>query len=356
MGFGGKQAKCAGIVSVALLLSFSPSAGATFPGQNGKIVFGGYVQGGISVIEPDGTGVTQIVSDGLHPAWSADGRRLAFFRHSVGLHVADADGSGETLIRATSSSGTSTTQTFNQFAEPGWSPDGSTIAYEETEVICGLHAPCLYDPQGIRAIAPDGRSDRQLLPVGASDPVYSPDGMRIAWSEPLAYTLSEIHVSNSDGTGDTVLTQTDPVTGNGQAWDPSWSPDGTRIVFARQTPPNRDAEIWVMNADGTNQTRLTFEAPQDTDPAWSPDGTKIVWTRYNQRLWVMNADGSGQAQLTPDGVPGNNPDWQPHPGPRRSDYRNPSHDGKALRAFMGDAAFKAEYRNHGGCVSGAQRR
>lgn len=340
----------ASAAAVALAGCLTAPAHATFPGQNGKIVFGGHVPGGISVIEPDGSGVELIVSDGRDPAWSADGRRLSYFRYSVGLHVSNGDGSGETLIRATSSSGTSTTFRFNQFAEPGWSPDGGTIAYEETDVACGLGDPCLYDPQGIRAIAPDGSGDRPLLAASASDPAYSPDGKRIAWSEPTYFTLSEIHVSNSDGTGDTVLTETDPETGNGQAWDPSWSPDGTRIAFARQTPPNRDAEIWVMNADGSNQTRLTFEAPHDTDPAWSPDGTKIVWTRYNQRLWVMNADGSGQAQLTPDGVPGNNPDWQPLPGPRRSDYKNAAHYCKALRDFMGDEAFTDEYRNHGGCV------
>jgi len=92
----------------ALAGCLTAPAHATFPGQNGKIVFGGHVPGGISVIEPDGSGVELIVSDGRDPAWSADGRRLSYFRYSVGLHVSNGDGSGETLIRATSSSGTST--------------------------------------------------------------------------------------------------------------------------------------------------------------------------------------------------------------------------------------------------------
>ena len=70
--------------------------------------------------------------------------------------------------------------------------------------------------------------------------------------------------------------------------DPSWSPDGTRIAFSRHS------EIWVMNADGTNQTKLL---DSDQCPRWSPDGTKIAF-EGNGDIWVMNADGTNQRKLT----------------------------------------------------------
>ena len=81
--------------------------------------------------------------------------------------------------------------------------------------------------------------------------------------------------------------------------DPTWSPDGKRIAFSS----NRDGnlEIYVMNADGSQQTRLTNNSSFDDYPAWSPDGKRIAFTSYRDRkyeIYVMNADGSGMRQLT----------------------------------------------------------
>ena len=65
----------------------------------------------------------------------------------------------------------------------------------------------------------------------------------------------------------------------------------------------------------------------------------------------MNADGSEQSRL----ATGFSADWQPLVGPRRADYKNASHFCKAEREFLGDAAFRQKYGNHGGCVSGQRR-
>ena len=76
--------------------------------------------------------------------------------------------------------------------------------------------------------------------------------------------------------------------------DPAWSPDGLRIAFVRGN------DIWVMNADGSGQRRLTSGAAHDRAPNWSPDGRTIA---FDQRvgsiheIYVMNADGSGQHRL-----------------------------------------------------------
>ena len=80
---------------------------------------------------------------------------------------------------------------------------------------------------------------------------------------------------------------------------PAWSPDGTKIAFTS----DRDGipKIYVMNADGTNQTRITDNPASDEAPAWSPDGSKIAFTSDrdgNPEIYVMNADGTDQTRLT----------------------------------------------------------
>src|SRR4030095_11968866 len=86
--------------------------------------------------------------------------------------------------------------------------------------------------------------------------------------------------------------------------EPVWSPDGSKIAFMtdRMGGPN----IWVMNANGTGVTQLTFTKAPEGDPAWSPDGTKIAFgskradkdgSKFD--IWVMNAaDGSNPVRLT----------------------------------------------------------
>ena len=101
---------------------------------------------------------------------------------------------------------------------------------------------------------------------------------------------------------------------------PTWSPDGRKIavVSGRHGPEN--SEIYVMNADGSGQRRLTRNAAFDRAPAWSPDGRKIAFLRERDGksgVYVMNADGSAQRRLTLD------PPSKPLPG-RRTGGRSPS--------------------------------
>jgi Tol biopolymer transport system component len=356
MGFTGERVVRAALLAATALLSIVPSAWATVPGQNGKIAFTS--GGGIHVIEPDGSGETTVVPVGESPSWSPDGSRLAYSseeRHVPadfpgGLFVVNGDGSGRTMVRPATFISHPLGSSQDRFVDTAWSPDGRTIVYANVVLACAFTIGCHDAPTGVRAIGPDGNGDRPLIAAPAIQAAYSPDGSRIAWADHPFLFSPRVHVSSSDGTGDTVVADFDP--DSGSASDPTWSPDGAKIAFVRLSGSN--SEIWVMNADGTSQTRLTFGFEEDVNPAWSPDGTKIAWSN-NGRLWIISADGSGKAPVTPEQVFGRNPDWQPLVGPRRADYKNASHFCKAEREFLGDRQFGEKYGNHGGCVSGQRK-
>jgi Tol biopolymer transport system component len=96
---------------------------------------------------------------------------------------------------------------------------------------------------------------------------------------------------------------------------------GVNGKIAFQSHRDGNWEIYVMNADGSGQTRLTLNAAADTEPAWSPDGSKIAFVSTRDSavgrsdVYVMNADGSGQTRLTFGGLVGGglggNPAWSP---------------------------------------------
>jgi Tol biopolymer transport system component len=113
---------------------------------------------------------------------------------------------------------------------------------------------------------------------------------------------AEIYVMNPDGTGVTRMT-------NDSAFEysPAWSPDGKQIAF------NVNDQIYKMDADGSHSTRLTDGTTQGFggEPAWSPDGKKIAFGRSG--IWVMNADGTGQTEIFPGGSKTGpaSPAWSP---------------------------------------------
>jgi len=147
----------------------------------------------------------------------------------------------------------------------------------------------------------DGSNKKQLTqgPDGHSYAAWSRDGARIAFAS--GSDAPEIWVMNADGSGQTQLTFP-PASGNQV---PTWSPDGTQIAFASTRTGH--PEIWVMNMDGSNPKQLTTAATAggSNAPFWSPDGTKILFASDRSgspQVYSMNPDGGGALQLTfPDG-------------------------------------------------------
>ena len=138
----------------------------------------------------------------------------------------------------------------------------------------------------------------------------------------IVYTWDEVHgqnepagnadiaVINPDGSGQTFLT-------GGPARDslPRWSPDGAKIAFMSNRDGNTD--VYVMDADGGNLTRLTTSPGVDGAPEWSPDGSKIGFAATrdgNTDVYVMDADGSNEVRLTDHPALDHSPTWSPDGG------------------------------------------
>lgn len=263
-----------------------------------RIIYEGY---GVTVMNRDGTGRQRLTShDGYGPVFSPGGERVAYSEPRSGIQVMDADGTDRKRLT-----------TDHHGEDPTWSPDGTLIAYtrdigyrvftigvdsrDERQLTPGPYDfnPVwssngrhiafshnhFFDP-GISVIDSDGNR-RQRLTVGRSDgkQVWSPDSRKIAYSN-----IEGLWVINANGSDRQRLfgrEYTYP--------DVTWSPDGTRIAYT-------DHGIWIMEADGTNRRQLT--AGYGTEPSWSPDGTRIAFINWG--LWVIDVDGTNERQLASD--------------------------------------------------------
>jgi Tol biopolymer transport system component len=142
----------------------------------------------------------------------------------------------------------------------------------------------------------------------------SPNGKWVVWTRGGFSPESEIWVMNIDGSGKRQLTFNDASDG-GVA---TWSPDGSKIAFRSSRgsadPDNPNHEIYIMNADGTNQHNITNHPAEEVLPDWSPDGKKIAFVSDRGgdfAIYTMATDGRNVRKLTEDSMYAANPRWSP---------------------------------------------
>jgi TolB protein len=219
----------------------------------------------------------------VEPAWSPDGRRIAFASPRSGtshIYVMRADGTGTRQL----------TNSDQNDSHPGWSPDGRRLVFSR---------------EGAVFVAPatGGKAHRVGRgPGSATNPAWSPDGKLIAYDyRKPGFSIRELYVMRADGSGIRQVTSLRQVSAL-----PAWSPDGKRLAFQSNARLGH-FEIYTIGVDGKGLSQITRSIVDAIQPAWSPDG-RIGFAR-DGAIWV--GDGDNLTQLTSGKTNDSAPVWRP---------------------------------------------
>jgi TolB protein len=275
----------------------------------------------IYVIYQDGTNEARSIQAAENKAGavlSPDGEKIAFLKGSedsdvTDVYVMDVDGTDKTQI-STSPAVQDALSTIR--GQPVWSPDSERVAFTsytvvETSTTASSSAESASAPaeevNGIYVANASGLGGPSMISdlPGDAPPIdltWSLDGEKIAF---YAGELLDVLKDDKNGQWDRI---SPTFTGLDNAQAPHyWSPDGKRIAFVDKF----DRDLYVINADGSGQRRLTDTLKPEGYPAWSPDGKRIAFVAmFDSDIYVINTDGSGRKRLAntiPYSSSGSNP-------------------------------------------------
>ena len=286
----------AALIFAVGMLSLARPSEAAFPGTNGKISFTSTRDGDneIYTMNADGTDQVRLTNNAAQDtdsAYSPDGTRIAFASTRDGnseIYVMDAvdrngDGNGDDLRRVTNSATTE--------SQPVFSPDGTKLAFTGRQASNELE---------VFVANVDGTGTPTNLTNNAtsddSSPAYSPSGNKIAFTSNRDAN-EEIYVMDADpSTSDTPTNLTNSSVADDA--DPAYSPNGQRIAFTSADQTAGSHFLAVMDTDPSTNDALALHADGtvDREPAFSPDGTRITFVSFEsgqQQVFVAGATSAG---------------------------------------------------------------
>jgi Tol biopolymer transport system component len=311
------------VAALLALLAFGAQqlSGASPGVRNGRIAYAHVGNGNrlqIYTVSSTGAHRRQLTKSTRYssfgPAYAPRGKRIVFVRSfkQQDLWTVNANGTHERPL--------TTTATIDE-SDPAWSPDGKELAFSVQKPTAQY---------GIWVMGVDGQNRHRLTTGEDDSPSWSPDGTEIAFSRmtssPSTGPIEQIYVVAASGSGPPVDLTNDLSVDD---LSPSWSPDGSRILFSSDRPSAENAtqlDLWTMNSDGSNVHRVTNTPSRDEhNPAWSPDGRRIVYSANgsfhgasSSQLYVSKADGTKRRILTHAcgecAFINDDPSWQPLPG------------------------------------------
>ncbi|MBI2918820.1 MAG: PD40 domain-containing protein [Chloroflexi bacterium] len=224
-----------------------------------RMAFASDRDGTSQIYVSDGAAIIRLTSGDApnsYPAFSPDGSKIAFISQRDGrpeVYLMNADGTEQTRL-----------STSGALAwPPSWSPDGRRLAFSSVQA----------GQPRVHILSIDGSGETVIVEslTPGLQPSLSPDGTNVAFTTGVG-EKADIH----GGLGLARLTS-----GNGPNLSPAWSPDGERIAFVSRRDGN--SEVYVMNADGSGQTNLTNTPGVDEWlPSWSADGSRIVYSAQSR--------------------------------------------------------------------------